>query len=298
MRNKIDYFKELDALDIPWVESPFFYKLLENSNFTEEQKELAIHYHEKGYVVLDLDISDEDIETLKKELYEHEKEGTSNRQTNYEYTDSPRPFQFWKKSKVAKDIATNKKVLDTLEFLYNKKAFPFSTINFTQGSEQPLHMDSIHFHSIPQLWMVGAWIALEDVDEENGTLRVVPGSHKWGTYDYHNLKLPHPDERENGEVENYRDYEDFVRHLVKAKGGEEMKCVMKKGQILLWASNLLHGGIPIKDKKRTRLTQAIHYFFEGCDKYYHPMFSNPFKGEYAEKWCNEKNNILKEEKSK
>ena len=199
---------------------------------------------------------------------------------------------------MAKDIATNKKVLDTLEFLYNKKAFPFSTINFTQGSEQPLHMDSIHFHSIPQLWMVGAWIALEDVDEENGTLRVVPGSHKWGTYDYHNLKLPHPDERENGEVENYRDYEDFVRHLVKAKGGEEMKCVMKKGQILLWASNLLHGGIPIKDKKRTRLTQAIHYFFEGCDKYYHPMFSNPFKGEYAEKWCNEKNNILKEEKSK
>ena len=31
MRNKINYFKELDALNIPWVESPFFYKLLENS---------------------------------------------------------------------------------------------------------------------------------------------------------------------------------------------------------------------------------------------------------------------------
>ncbi len=294
----MNYFTDKDALDIPWVESPFFYKLLENSNISEEKKKIATDYHEKGYVILDLDIKDGDINNLREELILHTNEGTSNRQTNYEYTDSPRPFQFWKKSKVARNIATNKKVLDTLEFLYNKKPFPFSTINFLNGSQQPLHADSFHFHSIPQLWMVGAWMALEDVDEENGTLRVVPGSHKWGTYDYINLKLPHPDDRENGEVENYKDYENFVRQLVKSKGGQEVSCVMKKGQILIWASNLLHGGIPIIDKSRTRLTQAIHYFFEGCDKYYHPMFSNPFRGEYAEKWCNEKNNILTEEKSK
>ena len=292
--DKVDYFRDLDALNIPWVESPFFYELLKNSDFSDEQKDLAIQYHEKGYIILDLDINDKDIKTLKQELDRHVEKGTSNRQANYEYTDAPRPFQFWKTSKVAYDIAVNKKVLDTLKFLYNRKAFPFSTINFVKGTEQPLHSDSIHFHSIPQLWMVGSWIALEDVNENNGTLRIVPGSHKWGTYDYHNLKLPHPDKRINGEVENYGDYEDFIRYLVKINGGKEMVCKMKKGQILIWASNLLHGGIPIVDKKRTRLTQAIHYFFEGCDKYYHPMFSNPFKGEYAEKWCDENNNILRD----
>jgi hypothetical protein len=33
---------------------------------------------------------------------------------------------------------------------------------------------------------------------------------------------------------------------------------------VLWASNLLHGGSPQTDKKRTRHSQVTHYFFEGC----------------------------------
>ena len=114
--DKVDYFRDLDALNIPWVESPFFYELLKNSDFSDEQKDLAIQYHEKGYIILDLDINDKDIKTLKQEIDRHVEKGTSNRQANYEYTDAPRPFQFWKTSKVAYDIAVNKKVLDTLNF--------------------------------------------------------------------------------------------------------------------------------------------------------------------------------------
>jgi len=37
---------------------------------------------------------------------------------------------------------------------------------------------------------------------------------------------------------------------------------------------------------------TIDYFFEGREKYYSPMFSNPYQGEYAEKWCTFENNIL------
>jgi len=292
MKTKLDYLTDKNALNVPWVESPFFYELLKNNNFTDKQKEMATQYHEEGYLIVDLDISDNDIETLRKEIHDHVEEGTSNRQTNYEYTDSPRPFQFWKKSQIAKNIATNKNVLDTLEFLYGRKAFPFSTINFLKGSQQPLHSDAFHFHSIPQLYMVGSWAALEDVDESNGTLRIVPGSHKWGTWDYINLNLPHPDDRENGEVANYNDYENFVRAMVEIHNGKEKHVTLKKGQTLLWACNLLHGGIPIKDKSRTRFTQATHYFFEGCDQYYHPMFSKPFEGKYAKKWCDENNNVF------
>ena len=35
-----DYFKDKDTLHIPWVESPFFYSLLENSDHSEEIKEM------------------------------------------------------------------------------------------------------------------------------------------------------------------------------------------------------------------------------------------------------------------
>ena len=83
------------------------------------------------------------------------------------------------------------------------------TISFIKGSNQPLHSDIIHFHSVPALWMAGVWVALEDVDESNGTLRIVPGSHKWPLYEYHNLNLTHPDQLQNGEEINYRQYENL-----------------------------------------------------------------------------------------
>ena len=185
----------------------------------------------------------------------------------------------------------SEKIFSTLKFLYQKEPLPFSTINFIRGSNQPLHSDTIHFNTIPNLWMVGVWVALEDSKKTNGALRIIPGSHKWGIYDYSHLKLSHPDKIEDGEAVNYRQYEDFIRQLIKAHGAEEYVAELKKGQALIWASNLLHGGIPIVDEKSTRKSQAIHYFFEGCEKYFHPMFSEPYKGEYAEKWCNEQKNI-------
>jgi len=287
-----NYFVETNSMDIPWIESPFFNSLISNSSHDSKTKEFIKSYAEKGYTVIDLDISDEQIETIKKDLDRHIKENNSNRQKNYEYNDGPRPFQLWKKSKAIKELAVNNKILDTLELLYGKKSFPFSTINFLKGSEQPMHSDAIHFHSIPNLWMVGVWVALEDVDEENGTLKVIPGSHKWGTWEYHNLKLPHPDDIENGEVVLYKEYENFIKHLIIEKNVDPHVLKIKKGQAVIWASNTLHGSIDIVDSSRTRYAQAIHYFFEGCSKYYHPMFSKSYLGIYAKKWCDENNNIL------
>ena len=79
-----------------------------------------------------------------------------------------------------------------MNYFIEKNHISFSTINFFKGYvNQPLHSDIIHFHTIPQLWMVGVWIALEDVNEANGSLKIIPKSHKWGIYDYDSLNLSH-----------------------------------------------------------------------------------------------------------
>ena len=286
------FFADKDALNIPWVESPFFYELLEKEDLTLEQKNQAIQFHELGYVILDLELSNEFLDTVITEMYDAIKRDTVTKQAEfYTYSNSPRIFEEWRNSDSIRELCLNKKLIDTLEFIYNKEAFPFSTINFINGSNQPLHSDSIHFHTIPQLWMSGVWVALEDTTLENGTLNIVPGSHKWPAFDYDSLKLPHPDTIQDGEKENYRIYEEFIMRLVEAKGGEIKPVPLKKGQALIWAANLLHGGMPIVDETSTRLTQAIHYFYKDCTKYYHPMFSKPYEGVYADKWCNESTNI-------
>lgn len=289
------YTPAKNSLDIPWIESPFFYKLLEESTLTQEQKQNCEYYYENGYLIIDLDLQDTEIDAVVKDTYiALEDEKTKYHADHFQYTESKRIFEHWRKSDPIAKLAMHPKILETLTYLYDKEPFPFSTINFIKGSNQPLHSDTIHFHTIPHLWMVGVWIALEDVDETNGSLRIVPGSHKWPVYEYHNLNLPHPDEIENGEAANYRVYEDFLVELIKAKGASEKIVKLKKGQALIWAANMLHGGCNVEgvtDFNKTRLTQANHYFFKGCTKHYHPMFSRPLENIYATKWCNDDNNI-------
>jgi hypothetical protein len=50
-----------------------------------------------------------------------------------------------------------------------------------------------------------------------------------------------------------------------------------KGQAVIWAANLLHGGSLQRDRSRTRHSQVTHYFFEGS-RVFNPM---TVKGEHV-----------------
>jgi ectoine hydroxylase-related dioxygenase (phytanoyl-CoA dioxygenase family) len=186
-------------------------------------------------------------------------------------------------------IVLNKKVLDTLKFLYKRNPLPFQTINFVGGAQQPLHSDTIHFSSIPQRWLGVSWIALEDVDEENGTLMYVPKSHKLPIFEFSNMGIEVPKYGE--QFDAYSKYEHFIKQMVESKGLEIKTFTAKKGQALIWSANLLHGSVPIADENRTRYSQATHYYFDGCSKYYSPMFSDTLRGNVSEKDLTEKDII-------
>ena len=72
-------------------------------------------------------------------------------------------------------------------------------------------------------------------------------------------------------------------------GGKKKQWLGKKGHCIIWASNLLHGGAPIINPDATRYAQATHFYFEGCNHYYSPMFSDIANGNYSEKNLSEKN---------
>ena len=148
-----------------------------------------------------------------------------------------------------------------------------------KGSNQPLHQDSIHFYTQPEKWMVGTWTALQDMTEDCGPLNIVPGSHKWQHYNFQHLNLPVVKFGE--QFDNYTEYENFLVQLLAAMGKEKKKWLGMKGQTLIWASNLLHGGAPNPDS--TRYAQATHFYFEGCNHYYSPMFSDAANGIYSDK---------------
>lgn len=234
-------------------------------------------YHKEGYIVIDLD--DIDFEAMIHSLKEAPP-NTKAQEQGYHYSDSPRMFEAWKWNPHVLKLARHPKVLETLHKLYRRAPKPFQTINFSKGSNQPLHSDTIHFSTIPERWLAAVWVALEDMDEFNGTLQYVPRSHKLPCYNFQDIGLP---KAEYGkQFESYALYEEFIKQVVGAQGFEVKQFHCKRGQALVWAASLLHGGAPILDQSRTRWSQATHYYFEGC-KYLAPMFSDMHNGEYTYK---------------
>ena len=65
--------------------------------------------------------------------------------------------------------------MEFLEYLHGgRRLFPYQTLNFPKGTQQPLHSDLVHFDTSPRTLMTAAWVALEDMNPDNGPLQFVP----------------------------------------------------------------------------------------------------------------------------
>ena len=123
--------------------------------------------------------------------------------------------------------------------------------------------------------MCGVWLALEDVSEDAGPLVYYPGSHKWPVIynDQIGVRITGTDQRGEQEL-----YERVWRALVAKHSIAPKYFYPRKGEALIWLSNLLHGGGKQNDKDRTRWSQVTHYYFENC-VYFTPMHSDVLIGE-------------------
>ena len=254
-------------LNLPWVESVFFEEELQKrSHLSNEEQQQARYYHENGYLVLKNFLKPGLVDELRSYLEE-----------NYQAdAGQNRARDLWRSSPAVKELAVDKKVQAKLKMLYDRQPIPFQTLNFKHGSQQSPHSDSLHFHSFPERFMCGVWVALEDVDESNGTLVYYPGSHKMNTYNLHALSkdfYPAP--------EAYtKKYAPFIEKLMEEEGLFPEYFRARKGDLIIWSANLIHGGLPFKDSNRTRWSQVTHYFFEDC-VYYNPRESNAVAGEWS-----------------
>jgi ectoine hydroxylase-related dioxygenase (phytanoyl-CoA dioxygenase family) len=174
----------------------------------------------------------------------------------------------WSTNDDVRAIALNARVLEMLGKLYGRRAIPFQTVNFPVGTQQHYHSDSVHFSSIPERYMCGVWVALENIDEDNGPLVYFPDSHQWPIYsNEHTGKII-----KKGDNSSQQAFEDLWEKLVRVHNLKPKRFLAKKGQAAIWLANLLHGGDKQNSAGRTRWSQATHYFFEDC-AYYAPMAS-------------------------
>ncbi|HYI10305.1 MAG TPA: phytanoyl-CoA dioxygenase family protein [Thermoanaerobaculia bacterium] len=255
----------LELKNRPWIDSPFFEQALEAKGLDPETKRLVRFYAENGYVIVDPEVTSPTIDALNGGLAERFRPNMD----GY-YADETRVQDAWLFNEHVRNVAVAPRIVELLRIFYGREPIPFQTLNFRVGSQQRTHSDIIHFDSFPYGYMCGVWTALEDVDLRNGPLHYYHASHRMPRFDMHDIGITAA-----GTVgyEKYHLYEDFVEQLMKERRGERVELKLERGQALIWSANLFHGGSPIVDNGRTRLSQVTHFYFSGC-MYYTPLFSD------------------------
>ena len=122
---------------------------------------------------------------------------------------------------------------------------------------QALHQDNFYLRAEPGS-CIAAWMALDDCDEANGCLQIVPGSHRWPllcttkadtSASFTDVTVPVPPDQE-------------VRPVV-----------MEAGDVLFFHGAVVHGSFPNTTTDRFRRALIGHYIEGSAEQvahFYHP----------------------------
>jgi phytanoyl-CoA hydroxylase len=115
---------------------------------------------------------------------------------------------------------------------------------FDANAATPPHQDWWYLDSVPQGNLVGAWIALEDIEEAAGRFYVLPGSHH---VVLHEANLPHSE------------WLVRMRKYVDEHAAEVRAPALKKGDVLIWNSRTIHGALETQDRRLSRKSLTAHF---------------------------------------
>jgi chlorinating enzyme len=159
------------------------------------------------------------------------------------------------------------RVLDVVQTLIGPDVLALQTMLFVKrpgSGGQGYHQDSFHIITEPDT-LIGAWIALERADEENGCLWVTAGSQNEPVYPDVDDDAGHgggrlladipavagaddPDERRNGLAAVAEKYE-----------GREVAAVVEPGDVVLFGGHVLHRSHANRSATRSRRSFVAHY---------------------------------------
>jgi ectoine hydroxylase-related dioxygenase (phytanoyl-CoA dioxygenase family) len=142
------------------------------------------------------------------------------------------------KGRIFEQAIENSLVLECVEMVLGRE-FKLSSLNVRSANPhsncgQPLHADSGAIADEKGYWVCNSLWMLDDFTEENGAVRVVPGSHRW-------RKLPEPGATVEGE------------RLVTGKAGT----------VVVMNAHMWHGGT---DNRTDKPRRAMHVYFTRRDK--------------------------------
>ena len=140
-------------------------------------------------------------------------------------------------------------------------------------STVPWHQDARYWPLEPRI-TVTVWLAVFDTNSENGCMRVIPGSHRWGDLDHQDV--PDSPNWENMSREEVRRNKYVLWQQVDPNRFDESQAIdmdLKAGEISLHDDDLIHGstGNP-SERMRAGITMRYSPTEMKCDLSVWPDF--------------------------
>lgn len=176
---------------------------------------------------------------------------------------SVRYLDFHNASEAAAEIMMLLTVLRFAGLCFGEEVAAMQTLLFENGTQQSDHQDFAFVHSLRPACLMGAWVALEDARIDAGPLFYWDRSHR----EVPKYLFADGSVLAEGDGEHVRAFERYLGQTCRERGLEHLVFTPRKGDVLIWHSALVHGGMPRKDPALTRKSMVSHYTTQAAYPY-------------------------------
>jgi phytanoyl-CoA hydroxylase len=235
---------------------------------TLQEAEQLLHFIRDGYVVIPNAISTQLADQIAHEMANVHQNAENfvarTERQNYSYASKEvtqsrfvRLIDYYVNSSLAREAIFSPAIARILQLIFERQVMAFQSLSFNVGSQQAIHQDGAYVVLSEPVQFAASWIALEDVQEGTGELIYYPGSHRYPDFlfsdEYKHWK-PARDGEEQLQASLKNLHEQAKRMNLSLKS-----FLPKKGDALIWAADLAHGGSSITNPNATRKSLVTHY---------------------------------------
>jgi len=157
---------------------------------------------------------------------------------------------------LALNVLTARGVKDGCSKLFGESGKLVQSMFFEGNLGTRPHHDTYYLDSTDQGRMVASWIAMEDIAPGAGRFFVCPGSHE--------IDLA-KNGGDFGMAFNHGKYHKLISDIIANRPLKISAPALRKGDVLFWSSNLIHGSLKTTQPEFSRRSFTAHWIPESTD---------------------------------
>jgi hypothetical protein len=270
----------------PWLDRPNALEQIRNKTaageLTSEEADQCRHWEHNGYIILKNLFDPKTLDAVWRAYERAIAAGKIVLAPERAAPDDPFPGRFLnphRKSGAFCRVLKHPELLRWIRLLMEREPKPLQTIASHKGSQQAAHSDSIHMTTYPLGYLTAAWIAFEDIHPDCGPLVYYPGSHRLPYLFSKDVGISEEDFKRNGYQDYQSKYEPRIQGEIAHHSLKPEYFHARKGDVLIWHANLIHGGSERRNLQLSRKAVVCHYFVKGSFAY-HDLSASWSKRQY------------------